>query len=196
VDEVLKKIEAFKPKLEGLAASGAALKERMDTDVAKMTERREWITRKPASGEMDLLAAAAKSGWHVFGPAEFTLEGGVLTIKGTGEQGKVGIVYASHAWWRDFDADLEVTIASGGFQLVAHVLPPKSGYPQPVLGASLGIDKPIHLTLKVTGEDIVIGGDVADTPSTSKSMPPAGGIGFYIGHGSVVKLTSLKLTPR
>lgn len=195
VDEILTRIEGFKKRLANSGDAGAELRKQCEADGARMEERREWIKRAPA-GEIDLAAAAAKDGWKISGPATIAYEDGAMIVKHTGEGKAAGILYATHAWWRDYEVEIGCSIASGTFQVVARCLGARGGVGESIKSATFGTDTPLTFTLKATGADGTLSGDKLDEIPLKQSLPPAGGFGLYVFPGAVVKLTTLKLTPK
>ncbi len=193
VDEIDKRIAAFREKLKVVGEAGKPLIESLDADQARVADRREWLKRAPAADWVDLLEAGATEGWKAVDQASFQLTGGTLTLKGTAEGKGSGLVYAAHSWWRDFEAELTFTIVSEGYQLVARANPPKFGYAQPVSSRTFGTGKEVNLTLKVVGNDVTLGGDIEPATSTQKAIPTGGGIGFFLGSGAEVKVTKLRI---
>ncbi|MCI0342674.1 MAG: hypothetical protein L0216_16295 [Planctomycetales bacterium] len=193
VDEIDKRIAAFREKVKSAGEAVKPLLEALDADQARVADRREWLKRTPAADWVDLLESGASDGWKSVDHASFQLSGGLLTLKGTAEGKGSGLVYAAHSWWRDFEAELTFTIVSEGFQLVARANPPKFGYAQPVSSRTFGTGKEVNLTLKVVGSDVTLGGDIEPATSTQKAIPTGGGIGFFLGAGSEVKVTKLRI---
>ncbi len=186
-EELIKYLD--KAKGDTVKKTVASLK----SEIKVIESIREW-TKKLPSDEMDLLAGGM-TGWDNWGRekdnVKVSVKGGEMTVDfASGKD--YGYLTARHAFWRNYDAEIEFTIEAGEIIIVHRHIPSNRSMPfQSSIGGEgwTGTKKELKFemvdsTLKVTdpeGEQIdMLTGDM-----------PGGGITFKLKPGT--KLTVHKL---
>jgi hypothetical protein len=172
---------------------------RMEKEIALVGDLKIWTAKSPTD-DMDLIAMG-KSGFEEWGNAKDQMSvswsGGEIKLS-MGEAKSYAYLTAKHAFWKDYEAQIDFTVHSGEVTIIHRHIPGKASTHYHAAADSETFQGKVELTFEMIGESLKVldpEGNEMDHIVTDKGNP-GGGISFRMSPNSRVTLHRIQVIKR